>query len=202
MSGGSDARAPALGGDNVSYTPRATNVELYLHPLLEEPPMKATAARETWREYESLVRTARAACSGCRLLADCLFKAVAQTDVAGYVGCTTPRERQQIRKLIGVKVEAEDFDSLAGARGSRQPVDHADVLRMRAQQHLDDSLEQIASRLGCSLSTVKRHLRQARSQAGWGADPAAPTVKVPTMDDVFDAFEQVVESNRAESRVC
>ncbi|MBA2699689.1 MAG: sigma-70 family RNA polymerase sigma factor [Nocardioidaceae bacterium] len=200
LSGGTDARAPALGND-VTYTPCATNVELYLHPLLEEPPEKATAAHETWREYESLVCTARAACSECRLLADWLFKAVAQTDVAGYVGCTPPRERQQIRKLIGVKVEAEDFDSLAGARGSRQPVDHADVLRMRAQ-HPDDSLEQIASRLGCSLSTVKRHLRRARSQTGWGADPAAPSVKVPTMDDVFDAFEQVVESNRAESRVC
>jgi len=192
--------AAALGGDATS-TPCATNVDLYLHPLLEEPPIKSTASKDTWREYESLVLTARDSCSGCRLLADCLFKAVAQTDVAGYVGCTTPRERRQIRKLIGVKLDAEDFDSLAGARGSRQPVDHDDVLRMRGQ-HPEDSLEEIASRLGCSLSTVKRHLRRARKEASGGQEGATSSIEVPTMDDVFDAFDQVVEVNRSRSRVC
>lgn len=200
LTGGADVGVAAL-GDEVTVTPCATNVDLYLHPLLEEPPAKSTASKETWREYEALVLTARQSCSGCRLLADCLFKAVAQTDVAGYVGCTTPRERQQIRKLIGVKLEAEDFDSVAGARGSRQPVDHEDVLRMRTQ-HPDDSLEQIAGRLGCSLSTVKRHLRRARREAAGAPEGSASTPEVPTMDEVFDAFDQVVEGNRSRSRVC
>ena len=63
-------------------------------------------------------RTARAGrAPTCPLLADCLYKAVVQTDVSGYVGCTTPKERVAIRKVLGVKVETEDFDSFAGARG-------------------------------------------------------------------------------------
>jgi len=200
LSSGADVGAAAR-GDDVTTTPCARNVDLYLHPLLEEPPVKSAASKETWREYESLVLTARESCSGCWLLADCLFKAVAQTDVAGYVGCTTPRERQQIRKLIGVELDSEDFDSVAGARGSRQPIDHNDVLRMRGQ-HPDDSLEQIASRLDCSLSTVKRHLRRARKEASDDPGGKASTVEVPTMEDVFDAFDQVVEGNRSRSRVC
>ena len=184
-------------------TPCATDLDLFLHPLLDEPPVKSTASKQTWDTYEALVASARQACSGCPLLADCLYKAVAQTDVSGFVGCTTPKERTQIRKLLGVKVEAEDFDSFAGARGTRQPIDHDDVLRIRAQ-HPDDSLEQIAGRLGCSLSTVKRHLRRARHEANRadGGGSAAHALGVPSMDDVFDAFEDVVETKRATSKVC
>lgn len=179
-------------------TPCSMHIELYLDPLLEEPPVRSTAPKETWREYERLVNAARGSCSTCPLLADCLYKAVAQADVSGYVGCTTPKERIAIRKLIGVKVESEDLDSYAGARGSRAPVDHEDVLRMRAQ-HPDESLESIAGRLGCSLSTVKRHLRRARNETG---GPGDAIERLPTMDEVFDAFDQVVEGNRARSRVC
>lgn len=183
----------------LTATPCATDIALYLNPLLEEPPVKSTAPKETWQEYERLVYAARAACSTCPLLADCLYKAVAQTDVSGYVGCTTPKERVAIRKLLGVKVDTEDFDSFAGARGSRQPVDHDDVLRMRAQ-HPDEPLESIAGRLGCSLSTVKRHLRRARHEAGQSSGRLADSM--PTMEDVFEAFDDVVEGNRARRRVC
>jgi len=56
---------------------------------------------------------------------------------------------------------ADDFDQLAGARGTRRPVSHEEVLRLRTQ-YPNDSLESLAMRLGCSLSTVKRHLRRAR----------------------------------------
>jgi hypothetical protein len=186
-------------GNELTATPCATDIGLYLHPLLEEPPVKSTAPKQTWQEYERLVTSARASCSTCPLLADCLYKAVVQTDVSGYVGCTTPKERVAIRRVLGIKVEAEDFDSIAGARGSRQPVDHEDVLRMRAQ-HPDESLESIASRLGCSLSTVKRHLRRARREADQPQGSAAQAL--PTMEDVFEAFDEVVEGNRARRRVC
>ena len=71
---------------------------------------------------------------------------------------------------------------------------------MRAQ-HPDDSLEQIASRLDCSLSTVKRHLRRARAEAA-GTAPGAVAADLPTMDEVFEGFEQVVETDRARVRVC
>jgi hypothetical protein len=184
--------------DELTPTPCATDIDLFLNPLLEDPPVRSKTPSGTWRDYEALVVDARTACSSCRLLADCLYKAVVHTDVSGYVGCTTPKERVAIRKVMGVKVEAEDLDAFTGSRGSRQPVNHEDVLRMRAQ-HPDDSLEALAGRLGCSLSTVKRHLRRARSEV---SDDEQSAALLPTMDDVFEAFEQVVESNRAASRAC
>jgi hypothetical protein len=170
----------------------SSDVDLYLHPLLEEPPEQSSVSPEVWTEYEGLVATARAACSACPLLDSCLYKAVVQIDVAGYVGCTTPAERTAIRALVSVSVQAVDLDSFAGARGDRQPVEHDDVLRMRAQ-HPDDSLEAIAARLDCSLSTVKRHLRRARQQQPSASGTETARGDVPTMDEVFDAFEQVVE---------
>lgn len=179
-------------------TPCATDLDLYLHPLLEEPPARSTSSKELWSEYEQLVFRARESCSACPLLADCLYKAIVQTEVAGYVGCTTPRERLNMRRHIGIKVSSEDFDAYAGARGSRQPINHDDVLRMRTA-FPDDSLEQIAARLECSLSTVKRHLRRARQEAEAGPKPER---ELPTMEAVFDAFERVVESNRARRRAC
>ena len=185
--------------DEFTSTPCATDIALYLHPLLEEPPVRSTAPRETWQEYERLVNSARGSCSTCPLLADCMYKAVVQTDVSGYVGCTTPKERVAIRKVLGVKVDNGVFDSFAGARGERQPVDHEDVLRMRAQ-HPDESLETIAGRLGCSLSTVKRHLRRARQ--GSGSAGSLKAEALPTMEDVFEAFDEVVEGNRSRRRVC
>jgi hypothetical protein len=173
-------------------TPCAVDLDLYLHPLLEEPPARSSASVEIWTEYEGLVSRARALCAACPLLADCLYKAVVHTDVAGYVGCTTPLERRAIRRRVGISVAAEDLDAYAGTRGDRQPVEHDDVLRMRAA-HPDDSLESLAARLDCSLSTVKRHLRRARREASEGAGAQEPEVAVPTMDAVFEAFEAVVE---------
>jgi Transcription factor WhiB len=146
----------------------ATDVDLYLHPLLEEPPVRSSVSRQVWTEYQGLVSTARAACSACPLLDSCLCKAVVHVDVSGHVGCTSPRERTAIRRLIGVTVAATELDQFAGARGDRQPVEHEDALRMRAQ-HPDDSLEILANRLDCSLSTVKRHLRRARNHDSAGA---------------------------------
>lgn len=182
--------------DSFAATPCSTNVDLYLHPLLEEPPVRSSVSTETWQDYQRLAAAARASCAACPILADCMYKAVAQTDVSGYVGCTSARERAAIRRILGVAVEAEDVDALTGARGTRQPVDHGDVLRMRAA-HPDDSLEMLAARLDCSLSTVKRHLRRARNQSSPADRKPAERRRLPSMDDVFDAFEKVVEPHAA-----
>jgi hypothetical protein len=173
----------------------STDIELYLHPLLEEPPARSKVNRDTWAEYEGLVERARGLCSRCPILAECLYKAVVQTDVSGYVGCTTPKERATMRRMLDVTIEGEDLDTFTGARGSRQPVDHEAVLAMRAANP-DDSLEQIANRLGCSLSTVKRHMRRARQAEGAGSTDEEPAAELPSLDEVFDAFETVVESQR------
>lgn len=173
-----------------AVTPCSVDIDLYLHPLLEEPPVQYRTDKETWQAYQRLVDRAREACAGCPLLVECLYKAVVQRDISGYVGCTTPKERNRIRQKLGVKVEPEDFDAASGARGTRRPVDPDEVIRARAA-YPDDSLDALARRLDCSLSTVKRHLRKARSGA---AEPERTTA--PTVEDVLDAFDHVVEARR------
>lgn len=165
----------------------SVHTDLYLHPLLEDPPASRAAA-SLQQTYAELVGAARAFCAACPLLVDCMYKAVVQTDVSGYVGCTTARERQRIRELLGVRVDVDEMDAFAGTRGARQPVEHSDVLRMRAA-HPDDSLDMLATRLDCSLSTVKRHLRRARSEATAGA--AGGARQIPTVEAVLDAFDEV-----------
>lgn len=139
---------------------------VFQDPLLEEPPATG-APGEDRRRYTALVAGAQDACRSCPLVVDCLYRAVVEHDVAGYVGGTTARQRVEIRRRLGVVVQPEDFDTLAGVLGRSGPVDHDEVLRVRAA-HPDETLEVLAVRLGCSLSTVKRHLRRERRQ------PSAP----------------------------
>lgn len=175
----------------------ARDVDLFLHPSLESPPSRSRVSAAAWSEHRSLLSTVRGACAACPMFADCLYTAVAQVDVAGFIGCTTPKERKRIRDLLGVRVADEDLDVVAGVRGERRPVDHDAVLAMRAA-HPDDSLEQLAGRLECSLSTVKRHLRRARRAENDEAPdrPAPQNPTLPTVDQVLDAFDAVVEADR------
>jgi hypothetical protein len=179
-------------GKGFVASPCAVDVELYLHPLLEEPPARSSADPQTWDTYESLVVRARSSCAACPLLAECLHKAVVHTDVAGYAGCTTPLERRAIRRRVGISVPAEDLDTYAGTRGDRQPVEHDDVLPMRAA-HPDDSLETLAERLGCSLSTVKRHLIRARREAAAGEVEKPERGRAPDDGRGLRGFEAVVD---------
>ncbi|GAA1826177.1 WhiB family transcriptional regulator [Microlunatus capsulatus] len=144
----------------------ASSPRVFQDPLLEEPPATGAPAQDR-RRYADLVADAQDACQSCPLVVDCLYRAVVEHDVAGYVGGTTARQRVEIRRRLGVVVQPEDFDTLAGVLGGSRPVDHDEVLRVRAA-HPDETLEVLAVRLGCSLSTVKRHLRRERNQ------PSAP----------------------------
>ena len=122
---------PAQPGDAVEPE-CATNPDLFLHQLLDAPPARSKVTKAVWTEYRDLLQQARDACASCPLFVDCLYAAVAQVDVAGFVGCTTPRERKQIRSELGVSVAPEDLDAAAGVRGERRPIDHEAVLAMRA----------------------------------------------------------------------
>ena len=113
------------------------------------------------RRAVALTAQASAACEACPLLTDCLYRAVVGYDVAGFVAGTTERQRAEIRGRLGVRSRPEDFDTLAGVSGGHRQVDHAEIVRLR-RAHPDESLERLARRLGCSLSTVKRHLRRER----------------------------------------
>lgn len=174
-----------------AMTACSARADIFQHRLLEEPP-PASAARRTRERYEQLVREAKTLCASCPLFTDCLYNAVAEHDISGFVAGTTAAQRRSMRNLLDVEVQADDFDQLAGARGTRRPVSHEEVLRLRAQ-YPNDSLESLAMRLGCSLSTVKRHLRRARR----GQSPASKAPRRrPEVAAVLDAFDAVVDQPR------
>jgi hypothetical protein len=148
--------------------------EVFLDAALETEPVVSAPARVR-RRYAALAAEATEICASCPLLTACLYRAVVDYDVAGFVAGTTQRQRGEIRARLGVEVEAEDFDSLAGVVGGQRSVDHDEVVRLR-RTHPDESLERIARRLGCSLSTVKRHLRRERNEpAAVARGTARPT---------------------------
>lgn len=165
------------------------NPTLFQHQLLETAPARHDA--EGQRQATLLTARAAAVCAGCPLFRSCLYEAVVNHDVAGFVAGTTESQRSRMRAALGVKVEQDDFDSLAGVvRGGRQ-VNHEEVVRLR-QANPHESLEVLAMRLGCSLSTVKRHMRQARNAS---AEVKLAMVK-PTIDRVLAAFSAVVGPSR------
>jgi DNA-binding CsgD family transcriptional regulator len=121
------------------------------------------------------------------MVADCLYRAVVDDDVVGFVAGTTERQRAAIRTRLDVTVAPEDLDTLAGlSRGHRQ-LDHTEIVRLR-RAYPDESLDKLALRLGCSLSTVKRHLRRERRT------PSAdrPATARPSVADVVIATEAVL----------
>jgi AraC-like DNA-binding protein len=159
---------------------------VFQDPLLEEPPTRSTPVAVR-RRYAQMLSTAEEACEACPLLVDCLYRAVVEHDVAGYVAGTTAAQRAQIRRRLQVCVDPEDFDTLAGVIGRHRQVDHDEVVRLRhANPH--DSLEAVARRLGCSLSTVKRHLRKERSDNPAAAAVARPK---PSRGEVLSMAAQV-----------
>lgn len=177
-----------------SSTPRPRCVELasvFQHPLLEEP-LAGNATASVRRRYAGLAAQAEQACSGCPLIERCLYAAVVEHDVAGYVGGTTPTERARIRRALSLSVAPEDLDTLAGVTGRHRQIDHDEVVRLR-HAHPDESLETLAHRLGCSLSTVKRHLRRERRTPS-ARRTAAPK---PTVAAVLAAAAEIAESARA-----
>lgn len=160
---------------------------LFQHPLLEEPPA-ASAPADQRRQHMMLTRKAENVCQTCPLLKQCLYNAVVRYDVAGYAAATTVRQRQEIRSRLGITVAPEDFDTLAGITARHRQVDHDEVVRLRnANPH--ESLETLAHRLGCSLSTVKRHLRRHRNEAH---RPRVQPRPLPSMTEVLAAFRLVV----------
>ena len=136
--------------------------EIFQDPLVEDPPRGGPTRADKDRQTR-LVARARATCETCPLRSACLYDAVVRHDVAGFAGGTTSRQRNEIRRRLGVVVEAEDLDTLAGVVGGARQVDHDEVLRLR-RANPDETLEQLAQRLGCSLSTIKRHLRRERDE--------------------------------------
>ncbi len=130
-------------------------------------------------------------------MADCLYRAVVDCDVAGFVAGTTEAQRRAIRDRLGVRVTPEDLSSLLGVRDRHHPINGDDVLKARAA-HPDESLRELANRFGCSVSSIKRHLRgQASSTPRATPRPATPR---PRLHDVLVAFREVLSESASHHR--
>lgn len=142
-------------------TPCVEFSNVYQHPLLDGTQRPTTGALR--REHSLLLSQATRLCGACPLQRTCLTEAVVQFDVAGFAAGTTQRERQQIRELLDIAPAGESLDTYTGTRSGRQ-VDGDEIHRIR-MANPTESLVSIAERLGCSVSTVKRHLRRIRAEA-------------------------------------
>ena len=169
--------------------------ELFLDPALETEPVPSAPARVR-RQHAALASAAAEVCASCPLLTACLYRAVVEFDVAGFVAGTTERQRSAVRAQLGIEVEPEDLDNLAGVVGGQRTIDHDEVVRLR-KAHPEESLEKLARRLGCSLSTVKRHLRKERQQPS--GTSAAPKAR-PTQTDVRRATAEILAENSGTRR--
>mgnify|MGYP005984527995 CR=1 FL=1 len=171
--------------------PCAMAPEMYQDDVLLSPPSRRDVTPERWREYVATRAAAHRRCAGCDVLDACLYRAVVEVDVSGFLACTSEAERRRMRRDLGIEVQV-DSSPYGTARVGGGPVDHEAVVGAR-KAHPDDTCRQLAERLGCSTSTVKRHLRQEREGHG---ETAVVTSERPTVGDVLDAFDRLDTSRR------
>lgn len=180
----SDSRVPAC----------AVLTHVFQHPFMEEDATPTNAEQRRLRS--ALTARATETCMACPFFEDCLDIAVTKHDVSGFVAATTSRQRAQMRNLLRVEVNADDMDALIGVIASGRQIATRDVVALR-RAHPDESLDFIAQRLGCSLSTVKRHLRRARAAAASEADaPRRRSPEGPSRGRLITAFESVTGMRR------
>lgn len=179
---------------DVVTPPCASVPEVYQDELLHSTPSRAEVSTAEWEQLNVKRAAAHRQCAGCPMLVDCLYRAVVEVDVSGFVACTTEHDRAEIRRQLGIELQPTTSAPYGAARVGGGPVSHEAVMSARSS-YPKDTCHQLAERLGCSTSTVKRHLRRAREQklAGLTAVPSAPTV--PTVDAVLDCFD-ALESSR------
>lgn len=156
--------------------------------LFEEVAAVAADTGSALAPARELIAVARRSCAGCPMLVDCLYRAVVEVDVSGFVACTTEADRAAIRESLGIEVTQSTLAPFGSARLGGGPVSHEAVVAAR-QAHPNDTCQQLAERLGCSTSTVKRHLRRAREAAD-EAQLAEPVQRrIPSVEEVLDAFD-------------
>jgi len=167
---------------DVSHLPCAQQPEAYLDERLDMP---SPSAEDTLR-FSDFIEHVRRECAACPAMVDCLYRAVVEVDVYGFAACTTHHDRQRIRGMLGLETVLSPAGPV-GIRSGRGPVDHETVMALR-KAHPQDTFAQLAERLGCSLSTVKRHMRRAREERA-----SVQPRRLPTVEEVLDCFDRVVE---------
>lgn len=166
----------------------ADSGETFRHPLLEDSPNNLSLQQRQLRWW--LAMRASAICAKCPVRRRCLYDAIVRYDVAGVVAGTTPTMRANIRERLNWHVEPESFDAVLGVSSS-QRVEHLAIINAR-RSNPNESLSQLAERLGCSLSTVKRHLRQERT----GENTTVAAIP-PSLEQVEQAWNDIVTERQS-----
>ncbi len=109
---------------------------------------------------------------------------------------TVESDRRAIRRQLGIQLEQPGTTPYGAARAHGGPISHEAVMGAR-QAHPADTCQQLAERLGCSISTVKRHLRRAREQHSNSAPIPTATRPAPSTEAVLDCFDQLETSRSA-----
>ncbi len=169
--------------------------EVFNDEDLHNPPARHEVSRTQWQELTAKRSAAHRQCAGCPLMVECLYRAVVEVDVSGFVACTTETERHKMRAELGIQVVQPAF-SFGGARVGGGPLSHDAVMMMR-HAYPKDTCGQLADRLDCSTSTVKRHMRRAREMKKDAATARSPIPSLPTIDDVLDCFDALESSQVA-----
>ena len=168
--------------------PCALAPEMYQDEVLYSPPSRRDVTAEEWRAYQAKKAAAHRRCAGCEVFAECLHRAVVEVDVAGFLACTSETDRRRMRRDLGIEVDrGQSPDGMARVGGG--PVDHDSVIAAR-RAYPEETNKQLADRLGCSASTIKRHLRQERERAQ-EVPVALEERPEPTVSEVLDAFDRL-----------
>ena len=179
--------------DDTYVPPCAGKPEAYLDERFQSATTRADVTRGEWEALKQQRADVHRYCAGCPFLVDCLYRAVVEVDVFGYAACTTEADRQLIRQKLGIEILQPSDGPFSVPRTGAGPIDHETVLALR-QNHPTDTCSQLAQRLGCSTSTVKRHLRRARETQ---EQPAPRERRHPTIEEVLDCFDELESSQVA-----
>ncbi len=182
---------------NAQSPPCAHVPEVYQDELLHSPPERTDISAAAWDELAAKRASAHRQCAGCPLMVACLYRAVVEVDVSGFVACTTESDRLRIRAQLGIEVQQLSSTPFGVPRVGGGPLSHDAVMAAR-ESHPKDTCHQLADRLGCSTSTIKRHLRRARdAKLAGSAAPNHTSRTAPSVDAVLDCFDELESSQIA-----
>ena len=181
---------------DVTTPPCAMEPDVFHDEHLHNPPARHEVSAAEWRQLTAKRAAAHRQCAGCPLMITCLYRAVVEVDVSGFVACTTEDDRLTIRRHLGIEIQQPSMTPFGAPRVGGGPVSHEAVMTIR-HAYPKDTCQQLAERLECSTSTIKRHLRRERDRKSEAARAAMTVHTMPTVDDVLDAFDLLESSQVA-----
>ncbi len=126
-----------------------------------DPSVESDSTTRNDERTRSLCAYLHSLCENCPLLSSCLHRAVVDFEISGYCAATTASQRRIIREKLGYHLAKENFDSYVDTPSGTR-VNHETIVQLR-QQYPKATLNELATQAGCSLSTIKRHMRRMRS---------------------------------------